>query len=151
MGHAVNHADGLMARAEPGEGLVTEPVPAASKTRFSCTPLTPYMVKGMTHPVRAVAVGPPEGGGQNVNERANRRGPLIGRQTEVQALLDALEAVRAGSGRLVEIVGEPGMGKSRLGGELIDRAVDLHAPTIGCQPFETSTPDFAGRRRLRIP
>lgn len=149
MGDAVNLAARLMARAAPGEVLAAETVLAASKTRFSGSPLTPFRVKGKTHPIRAVAVGAPVGSGPNVDDRADRRGPLIGRQTELQALLDALEPVRVGSGRLLEIIGEPGMGKSRLVAELVERAGDLPAHTIVCEQFETSTPYFAVRRLLR--
>jgi tetratricopeptide (TPR) repeat protein len=43
---------------------------------------------------------------------------FVGRERELGALVDALEAARAGSGRLFLLAGEPGIGKSRLADEL---------------------------------
>jgi ATP/maltotriose-dependent transcriptional regulator MalT len=44
--------------------------------------------------------------------------PLVGRDAELQALERALDAVAGGSAPVVEVVGEPGIGKTRLLGEL---------------------------------
>lgn len=46
--------------------------------------------------------------------RAVPDGSLVGREGELAAILAALDAVAAGSGRLVVIAGEPGVGKTRL-------------------------------------
>ena len=43
---------------------------------------------------------------------------MVGRQGEISALLAAGEAVQAGLGRVVVIMGEPGLGKSRLAEEI---------------------------------
>lgn len=43
--------------------------------------------------------------------------PLIGRHVELARLVDALEAVQDGHGRLLALVGEPGVGKTRLAQE----------------------------------
>src|SRR5687768_16012504 len=43
---------------------------------------------------------------------------FVGRERELGALVDALEAARAGSGQLFLLAGEPGIGKSRLADEL---------------------------------
>jgi DNA-binding SARP family transcriptional activator len=50
------------------------------------------------------------------------RGDFVGRERELAALEDALADARAGRGRLVLLVGEPGIGKSRLADELIVQA-----------------------------
>jgi DNA-binding CsgD family transcriptional regulator len=47
---------------------------------------------------------------------------FVGRHDEARALDDALEAAFAGSGRVVALIGEAGVGKSRLAGELVSRA-----------------------------
>lgn len=52
------------------------------------------------------------------------REELIGRQAELSALARTLEALRRGSGSAVEIVGEFGIGKTRLLRELCDRGDD---------------------------
>jgi DNA-binding SARP family transcriptional activator len=54
--------------------------------------------------------------------RDTSRGPLVGREHELQELIAALDDAFAGRGRLVLLVGEPGIGKSRLADELIGRA-----------------------------
>ena len=51
--------------------------------------------------------------------------PLIGRETELGRLRDVCEAVRAGRGRLVAILGEAGVGKSRLVAELARESASL--------------------------
>jgi tetratricopeptide (TPR) repeat protein/transcriptional regulator with XRE-family HTH domain len=44
-------------------------------------------------------------------------GSLIGRETELSAILAAIEAVVQGSGRLLAVAGEPGVGKTRISQE----------------------------------
>ena len=47
--------------------------------------------------------------------------PLIGRDTELQSMLASLELACAGSAQLVRLVGEAGIGKSRLVNEFVAR------------------------------
>ncbi|MFD3335291.1 helix-turn-helix transcriptional regulator [Streptomyces sp. NPDC058700] len=55
---------------------------------------------------------------------------IVGRETEIGLLDDALEGVRRGAGRAVFLVGEAGIGKSRLAGECALRAYDRHMPVL---------------------
>jgi len=48
--------------------------------------------------------------------------PLVAREREVEELLGGLEHARAGRGRLYVVVGEPGIGKTRLAHELATQA-----------------------------
>ncbi len=50
------------------------------------------------------------------------RGAFVGRERELEELLVGLEDAVAGHGRLFLLVGEPGIGKSRLADELMTRA-----------------------------
>ena len=54
----------------------------------------------------------------------NATGRLVGRDAELRVLKRALESVEGGGSRAVGIVGEPGIGKSRLLGELGGRAAE---------------------------
>jgi len=54
-----------------------------------------------------------------------------------------------GFGNMVELIGEPGLGKSRLVEELRERAPDLRALTATCEQYEASTPYFAFRGVMR--
>jgi len=47
--------------------------------------------------------------------------PFVGRDIELDALLGRASAVAGGTGSVVEIIGAPGIGKSRLVSEAIDR------------------------------
>jgi tetratricopeptide (TPR) repeat protein len=58
------------------------------------------------------------------------RAPFIGRATELERLDGALERARDGSGSIVLVSGEPGIGKSRLADEVAARARDVGVLTL---------------------
>ena len=144
-GDAINLAARVMAKAVPGQVLATTQVLERSQSVFRTDELPPFMVKGKSMPVRAAEVGDLVG--------ARREGgiglPFVGRASEMAVLRSALDDVRARRGRLVEIVGEPGIGKSRLVAELLadaDGVVTVSAPS---EEYESSTAYFPFRRLLR--
>ena len=146
MGDAVNLAARVMAKAEPGQILATQSVLRPSRTRFATTALEPFTVKGKAAPVEAFSVGPvqrsqaPDLTGTTV---------FIGREHEVAVLSQALSEARRGRGRLVELIGEPGIGKSRLVQEFCRQAEDVGVWSAACELFEASTPYFPMRQLLR--
>jgi class 3 adenylate cyclase/tetratricopeptide (TPR) repeat protein len=146
LGDAVNLAARIMGRAELGQMLATEPVLAKSRTTFEAAPLEPFLVKGKRRPVQAFDVGPIMGSRQAA-VRADL--PLVGRQPELRELLGALRSARDGRGRVIEIVAEPGLGKSRLLEELRARADGLVVESATCDPYESSTPYHPFRGLLR--
>ena len=146
MGDTVNLAARLMAKALGGQVLATSDVIERSPTRFEAEPLEPFMVKGKAKPVHAWVVGPVAGA--RVAPAAERL-ELVGREAELEVLLDALDEARRGRGSLVEVVGEPGLGKSRLVDELRSLADDVVQLTATCETYEASTPYFAFRGLAR--
>lgn len=144
-GDAVNLAARVMGAAEPGGLLATTAVTERSSTVFSLVALAPFLVKGKRHPVRASLVGEVLGSRQ---ERGDRL-PLVGREREISDLTSALTVVRSGTGRMVEVVGEPGIGKSRLVQELLSSSADVLGSTSACQEYESSTAYFPFRHLLR--
>jgi DNA-binding SARP family transcriptional activator len=72
----------------------------------------------------AAQAGPAHGPQAAAAARPVHESPLVGRADELAALLAALDAARAGEGRLVLLLGEAGVGKTRLGDELAARAQD---------------------------
>ena len=148
-GDAINLAARLVARAGPGQVLATRAVPERSRTGFLVTPLPPFTVKGKTRPVQAVDVGAVDEGEQLPVVSGT---PLVGRSAELAELLAALDRVRGRKGGVVEIVGQPGMGKSRLLAELASLAAiggDVAVWTVNCDEYESATPYHAVRQLLR--
>jgi class 3 adenylate cyclase/tetratricopeptide (TPR) repeat protein len=144
-GDAINLAARVMGKAVPGQALATTEVVARSQTLFRTTELPPFMVKGKSQPVRAAAIG--ELLGTRTEERVAL--PLIGRDAEMAVLREVLDDVRAGRGHLVDIVGEPGIGKSRLVAELLAGVDDVPVVNAPCEQYESSTAYFPFRRLLR--
>jgi adenylate cyclase len=121
MGDAVNIAARLQQAAEPGEVLVAESVWRRVREGYDTVPIGSLEVKGREQPVEAYRIGA-------TREAAERRqAPFVGRRDEL-ALLELLwsSAVK-GNTHVVSLVGEPGVGKSRLLSQLAPRdgAVDL--------------------------
>ena len=151
MGDTVNLAARLMAAAAPAQILATAGVLEPARSPFATEPLPPFMVKGKARPVQAYAVGGlrPVPGGENVSLA------LVGRDEELELLRGAVAAARTGSGSVVELRGEPGIGKSRLVEELRRDAPDLEFVRVACVPYESANPYWAFREILhqimRIP
>ena len=144
-GDAVNLAARLMAAAGRGQILATDAVLSRSGTTFETEALEPFHVKGKREPVQAMSVGA-IAGSRGV---AHGETPLVGREREMAFLQEALDAARARRGMLVELIGEPGIGKSRLVDELRARATGVTVLTVPCQEYESSTPYFPIRLLLR--
>lgn len=115
LGDAVNVAARLEQAAEPGEILVGDATYRRTPGRFSYEPHPPVVAKGKTAPLVAWRLV----GATAADAAPQERLPLVGRDAEMAALLGALDDALAGRGRLVSIVGEPGLGKSRLVDELL--------------------------------
>jgi len=109
-GDAVNLAARLMAHAEYGQIVAAAEVVDASRTRYGTEELAPFFVKGKEDPVTAVVVGARVEGAV----RQTAALPLFGRELEQAALADASASAHAGRGRVIELVGPAGIGKSRL-------------------------------------
>jgi class 3 adenylate cyclase/tetratricopeptide (TPR) repeat protein len=146
MGDSVNLAARLASRADAGQVIATPAVLDRSRSLFATEALEPFTVKGKREPVVAYSVG------QVVGARsapAQELLPLYGRERELALVQSALDAARVGRGALLELVGEAGLGKSRLVAELRRLAPDLPTYAVDCEPYQGSTPYFAFREPLR--
>ena len=113
VGDAVNVAARLQASAPPMGVLVSDEtfrlVAAAVEGRMA----VPLSLKGKADVVVAheiVALRTVAGHGRRVRES----GPLVGREEELGRLASLRDRLEAGTGAVVSIVGEPGLGKTRL-------------------------------------
>jgi class 3 adenylate cyclase/tetratricopeptide (TPR) repeat protein len=145
MGDTVNLAARLVGRAEPGQIVATADVLEQARTRYD-TGRQPLLVKGKERAVTAYTVGEPLAGEQV--ERAAPL-PLVGREHELAVLRSAVDAARLHSAQLVEIVGEPGIGKSRLVEELRTLTVGFAQLRSSAEQYTRSLPFFAFRGILR--
>ena len=147
MGDTVNLAARLLAKAPAGRVYATRGVLRRAKTSFEQTPLEPFAVKGKTRPVQVWDVGPPVRGASDAAIRMEL--PLTGRSRELGALRSAIDAAKHGSGALVELVGETGVGKSRLiaeAGNFAQGMVHLRATS---EVYTRDTPYHTWRGPLR--
>jgi class 3 adenylate cyclase/tetratricopeptide (TPR) repeat protein len=137
----------LMARAQPDQMLVTEAVFERAAGHFHATAIGGLQLKGKAEPVQTYAV---EGLATAPADAPTRpRLPFVDRERERAVLNAAVAPVRLGFGSLVELVGEPGLGKSRLTEELRSYCEDMPMVTSSCQQYEATTPYFPFRPLMR--
>ena len=111
-GDAPNVAARVQALAEPGTVLVTARVQRQIAGLFVAEERGGHELKGVPEPVTLFRLVRASGGGRRSGQR--HLTPLVGRDEEIPMLLRRWERARQGDGQLVLIVGEPGLGKSRL-------------------------------------
>jgi class 3 adenylate cyclase/tetratricopeptide (TPR) repeat protein len=147
MGDTVNLAARLAARAEKREILATADVVERSSTGYETTPRQ-FLMKGKSRPVTGHSVGAAV---VAAVEKAPREAlPLVGRDDELALLRAAVDAARLRQSRAVELVGEPGAGKSRLLDELLEGVAGFQVLRAQCDAYAASTP-FAPFRSLLRP
>jgi class 3 adenylate cyclase len=119
LGDAVNVAARLEQAAEPGEVLIGEATYRLVRQAARVEPVEPVEAKGKSAPVVAYRLLGLDAPGTRA---ARGSAPLAGREWELAVLEQAFRSVANDrTCRLVTLVGEPGVGKSRLAAELIDR------------------------------
>jgi class 3 adenylate cyclase/tetratricopeptide (TPR) repeat protein len=147
MGDAVNLAARLMARAEPGHIYATADVLDRSTTHFESTRLEPFAVKGKAEPVQAWSVGRAQS--SKARQVSSQRLPLTGRNAELGVIRKAFASARSGAGRLIEVAGDSGIGKTRLLEALRDAAAGLNKQHATCEAYTASAPYAVWSELLR--
>ncbi len=110
LGDAINVAARMEQTADPGTVRITEHTAGLLEEVFSLTEIGPVEVRGRSDPVTALRVdGVAAAGAPEV-----AAAPLVGRDRERAELSGVLERLEAGVGGVTTIVGEAGIGKSRL-------------------------------------
>jgi class 3 adenylate cyclase len=120
LGDAVNTAARMQTAADPGTVLVTASTLRLAPGSFEVEDRGEIELKGKADLVHAyrilgrrTAPGPKRG-----LARVGLESPMVGRAEPLEALRRLLPIVRAGRGRVAFLIGEPGIGKSRLLAEL---------------------------------
>jgi serine/threonine protein kinase/class 3 adenylate cyclase/tetratricopeptide (TPR) repeat protein len=114
LGDTVNLAARVQSTAAPMTALITESVYRFVAPVFDCADFGPIEVKGRAEPARVYEARGVKAEPGRVRGVAGLESPMVGRDAELAALLQLSAAVRAGLGRAAVIIGEPGLGKTRL-------------------------------------
>ncbi len=146
MGDAVNLAARLTARAPADDVLTTVDVLQNARTEYH-TEVEPLLVKGKEQAILAQRVLEPVG--RRASTQPEATGALVGREAELAQLQVAVNAARLRQLRLVEIMGDPGIGKSRLVQELRVLAAGLQQLEASGEHYATAEPFAAVRPLLR--
>ena len=139
IGDAVNVAARLQAAARPGTVTVGESTFRATRAKIDYEELAPLVLKGKSEPVPAWEATATLGA--RPHRGAERPGaPLVGRAEESGLLVSLAQRVgREGRPHLVTVIGQAGVGKSRLLRELGARLAELEpAPKLltgECPPY----------------
>jgi class 3 adenylate cyclase len=118
MGDAVNVAARMEQTAQPGSVQVAENTQALTAPLFDFETLSSIEVKGKADPVATFRVLGSKAEPGRLRGIEGLSAPLVGRDEEFDTLSDVLSELREGRGQIVFMVGEPGLGKSRLIDEL---------------------------------
>jgi predicted ATPase/class 3 adenylate cyclase len=115
VGDTVNLASRVEGLAEPGTTYVTEDTFKISEGLFRFEALGKKQVKGKEEPVKVYRVIAPSTRRTRFDVSAERGlAPFVGRERELELLLDGFERAKDGRGQAFSIVSEAGIGKSRL-------------------------------------
>jgi class 3 adenylate cyclase len=151
-GDTPNIAARVQALAEPGAVLVTARVQRQVAGLFVAEERGSHTLKGVSEPVTLFRLVRASGGGRRSGQR--QLTPLVGRDDETTMLMRRWSRARQGEGQLILIVGEPGLGKSRLIEEFHSRLSDTPHTWVewSCSQLLQNTPfhPIAEWSRLRF-
>lgn len=151
-GTPVVEASRLCAAADGGQVLVADVVRVLARGRggHEMTPVGELELKGLAEPVPAFDVGwEPAAGAADLRTRT----PYVGRDREREVLSGRIGAACDGTGGLVLVAGEPGIGKTRLAAEVCAQFDDVETLFGGCHdgdvvpyaPFAEAITDWVRR------
>ncbi len=165
MGSAVNLSARLMAKAADGMVLISPFTRTMVEQYVAVADHPPLQLKGLSQPITPGVVLDRDSNGARATGRSESSLPhvdLVGRDLELHQMLTAAELALKGSGRVIALTGEAGIGKTRLCGELLHQLVlsGYTPPGQGgvenfviyggeCQSYEQSTPYATIRPPLR--
>jgi class 3 adenylate cyclase/tetratricopeptide (TPR) repeat protein len=116
IGDTINLASRMESLAPPGTVLVSKHTHRLTQDFFTFEPLGKVQVKGKQEPQEAYQLLSPSGVETRLTASVAKGSltPFIGREHPMASLTEAYDHVKEGSGQVVEVVGEAGVGKSRL-------------------------------------
>lgn len=137
MGDDVNLAARLMSAARPGEVLLSNAIRRKVAALFELVDRGAVRVKGKSQPVPIFAVERERARPEAVRGIRGLHSPLVGRLAAEQTLSRLAAEVRSGHGRILTLIGEAGVGKSRL----IDH-LRITLSEGDCRCYESHCPSY---------
>ncbi len=163
VGETPNLAARLQALAEPGTVVIAPSTRLLTAGLFEYEDLGPIEIKGFAAPVvasRALR----DSGAESRFEALHGRDltPLVGRDEELALLQRRWQQAKAGEGRVVVLIGEPGIGKSRLAQAMLEEVANEphtrlryfcspHHQASALHPFIAQLEHAAGFSREDVP
>jgi class 3 adenylate cyclase len=153
---AIGETPNLAARLQALAGDDGIVVDAATRQQigrlFDCAELGVVALKGIPGPVQAWQVLKEAQIGSRFEALHDSSLPLIGRDEELEQLIRRWEQVKTGTGRVVLITGESGIGKSRLVAELETRLQGEEHGRLRyfCSPDHCDSPLFPIARQMAL-
>jgi class 3 adenylate cyclase/predicted ATPase len=141
VGETPNLAARAQALAAPGTVVITRGTRKLIGDRFDLEELGTHEFRGIVGPVDVWRVWDVRAQSRFEARAGAHVFPLVGRRQELDVLLEAWRTSQAGSWRSVLIVGEAGIGKSRLVGELIEQTSSENPELLRlqCSPYHGAT------------
>ena len=121
LGDTANVAARMQGLAEPGSLVISEATYRLISNDVDVEALGPTDLKGKARPMSVYRVTGVHGVDSRMRGIPGLASPMVGRDQELASLVSLVEAANAGRGSVAAIVGEPGVGKSRLLSELRTR------------------------------
>ncbi len=141
MGDAINLASRMEQNAEPGTIVIAENTARLVRHAIELESLGALSVKGKAEPVNAYRVVGVKAERESTRGIVGLSSPLVGRANELNLLQQRVDDAMNGRGQIVSVIGEAGLGKSRLVAELRNsrretRDLRLQSPVSSLQWFE---------------
>src|SRR5262245_14059272 len=145
LGETPNVAARLQALAEPGVVVVSGASHKLVRNAFACQDLGLHPIKGIAAPVRVHRVLGEIGAAERGTAPSAPLSSLVGRDPQLALLLEHWEKAAQGSGQLVLMTGEPGIGKSRLLAAVRERLSGAPHASLeaSCSPYHQTSPLYA--------
>lgn len=121
VGDTVNVAARVQQLGAPGQVTISEETQRLIRRSFDCRPLGAVSLKGKAEPIRTFEVIGPRGRRASSLEAETLQTPLIGRDEELRQLTELFSKACKGRTQVVTLIGEAGIGKSRVFTEFLNR------------------------------
>ncbi len=141
IGDAANIAARLQGAAEPGTIVISEATERLARGYARVEPVGPFTLKGKAEPIAAYRLlGYSDRRTALDAAAASGVRDFVDRDSELAALIGHVAEIKDGLGRVVGLMGEPGIGKSRLLAEFRRCIGDMNWVEGRCLSYGTATP-----------